>query len=162
MVNLLIVLGLIFVIMLIEQIFILLSLKLTPTQRFLIIAVIFAPISEEIGRLVSLHFDTALTYTLIIAVGEFVAGTIQILISPIWRELEDKVMLIGLRVAVIGMHILCYYLLTLYGAIPAILVHMLWNGVISQTIVYYGVSNGRQIAFRVYKDPLELLDSLNC
>ena len=156
MVNLLIVLGLIFVVMLIEQIFTLLSLKLTPTQRFLIIAVVCAPVIEEIGRLVSLHFDAALTYTLIIALGEFITGTAQILLSPIWKELEDKVMLIGLRVAVVGMHILCYYLLKFYGIVPAILTHMTWNGLISQVLVYYSVSNGRQVAFKVYRDPLEL------
>jgi len=162
MVNFFLVLGIIFAVMLIEQIFTLLSLKLTPTQRFLIIAVVCAPVIEEIGRLVSLHFDAALTYTLIIALGEFIAGTAQILLSPIWEELEDKIMLIGLRVAVVGLHLLCYYLLTFYGVIPAILAHMLWNGVISQVLIYYSVSNGKQLAFRAYKDPLELLDTLNC
>jgi len=162
MLNFLLVLGIIFVVILVEQLSILSGVKLSPTQRFVILAVIVAPISEELGRMISLHFNAGLLYTLTIAITEFIAGTIQILISPLWKELEDKVMLIGLRAAVGGMHILCYYLLTFYGVIPAILVHMLWNGVISQTIVYYGVSNGRQIAFRVYKDPLELLDSLNC
>jgi len=157
MVNFLIVLGLIFMVMLIEQLSILPSMKLTPTQRFVILAVIFAPISEELGRMISLHFNAGLMYTLIIALAEFIAGTAQILLSPIWKELEDKVMLIGLRVAVVGMHILCYYLLKFYGIIPAILTHMIWNGVVSQVLVYYGVSNGRQVAFKVYRNPIELL-----
>jgi len=162
LVKVLISLGLLFIVNLVEQASVLPSMKLTPRCRFIILAVVVAPLAEEIGRMISLYFDAALTYTLILAVAEFVTGILQIVLlgSSIWT-LEDKALLIGLRCAVVGMHLMCYYLLTFYGIMPALIMHALWNGLISQAIVYYGVSCGRQMSFKVFADTLEMVDTLN-